>query len=126
MRSTRFTCYKNAEYKAFLNFVSEKFAMTISLKDCTLLIKLFYKNNECAQVALQKFWTLKGKKKGLGLRTVKSPLEMFRKFEETGSYDVQSDREKKRIDSMVVEEVATAVQEEPSGGVKRCCARGIA
>ncbi|GBM00545.1 hypothetical protein AVEN_77355-1 [Araneus ventricosus] len=83
MRTTRLTCYKNTGYTAFLPFVSEKFAMTVSLKDCSLLVKLFYKNNDCAPVALQKFPTLK------------------------------------------VEEVATAVQEESSGGVLPCSAREI-
>ena len=38
---THFTCYENAEYISFLYFVSEKFAMTVSLKNCALLIKLF-------------------------------------------------------------------------------------
>ena len=49
---------------AFLHFVSEKFAVTVSLKECALLIKLFYKNNDCVPVALQKFRTFKDMKKG--------------------------------------------------------------
>ena len=53
MRTTRFICYKNAGYAAFLHFVSEKFAMTVSLKDCTLLEKLFYKNDDCVSVAAE-------------------------------------------------------------------------
>ena len=51
---------------------------------------------------------------------------MIQKFEETGSFDVQSGRGGKRIDSTVVEEMATAVQEESSGGMKSCRAQGIA
>ena len=54
--------------------------------------------------------------------TVKVLLKMIQKFENAGSFDVQSGRERKRIDSTVVEEVHTAVQEESSGGVKLCSA----
>ena len=43
---------------------------------------------------------------------------MIQKFEKTGSFDEQSNRRKKRIDSTVVEEVATAVHEESRGCVK--------
>ncbi|GBM66464.1 hypothetical protein AVEN_146292-1 [Araneus ventricosus] len=100
--------------------------MTVSLKDCALLIKLFHKNNDCAPVALQKFRTLKGMKKGVGPMTVQGLLKMIQKFEKTGSFAVRPGRGRKRIDSTVVEEVATAVQEESSGGVQPCRAREIA
>ncbi|GBL94545.1 hypothetical protein AVEN_235631-1 [Araneus ventricosus] len=46
--------------------------MTVSLKDCALLVKLFYKNNDCAPVALQEFRTLKDMKKGVGPMTVQT------------------------------------------------------
>ena len=52
---------------AFLHFVSEKFDMTVSLEDCTLLVKLSYKNNDWAPVSLQKFRTLKDMKKGVAV-----------------------------------------------------------
>ena len=65
MRTTRFTCYKNVGNTTFLHFVSEKLAMTVLLKDFALLVKLFYKNNDCAPVALQKFQTFEGMKKGV-------------------------------------------------------------
>ena len=39
---------------------------------------------------------------------------------------MQSGRGRKRTDSMIVEEVATEVQEQSSGGAKPCNARGIA
>ncbi|GBN75379.1 hypothetical protein AVEN_8064-1 [Araneus ventricosus] len=58
--------------------------------------------------------------------TVQGLLKMIQKFEKTGSFAVQSGRGRKRIDSTVVEEVATAVQEESSGGVQPCSAREIA
>ena len=51
---------------------------------------------------------------------VQGLLKMIQKFEKTGSFDVQSARERKRIDSKIDQEVATAVQEESRGGVKSC------
>ncbi|GBN95310.1 hypothetical protein AVEN_75324-1 [Araneus ventricosus] len=119
MRTTRFTCYENPGYAAFLHFVSEKFAMTVSLQDGALLVKLFYKNNDCAPAALQKFRTLNGMKKGVGPMTVQGLLKMIQKFEKTCSFTVQSGRGRKRIDSTVVEEVAIAVQEESNGVCNR-------
>ncbi|GBL98473.1 hypothetical protein AVEN_257882-1 [Araneus ventricosus] len=65
-------------------------------------------------------------KKGVGPMTVQGLLKMIQKFEKTGSFSVQSGRGRKRIDSTVVEEVATAVQEVSSGGVQPCSAREIA
>ena len=81
MRTTGFTCYKIAGYTAFLHFVSEKFAMTVSLKVCALLVKLFYKNNDCTPIALQKFRALKRMKKGVGPMTVQGLSKMIQKFE---------------------------------------------
>ena len=56
--------------------------------------------------------------KGVGPMTVQSLLKIIQKFEKTGSFDLQSGRGREKIDSTVDEEVATAVQEELSGGVK--------
>lgn len=100
--------------------------MGVSMKDRALLVKLYYKNGDSAPVALQKFRTLKGLKKGAGPMTVRGLVKMMKKFESTGSFDVQSGRGRKRCDSAVVEEVATAVQEESSGGEQPCSARRIA
>ena len=72
---THFTCYKKADYTAFLHFVSQKLAITVSLKDCALLEKLFYKKNDCAPVDPQKFWTLKCMKKDVGPMTVQGLLK---------------------------------------------------
>ena len=119
MHTIRFTSYKNAGYTAFLHFVSEKFDMTASLKDCALLVKLFHKNNDCTSVAQQKFRTFKCMKNGIGPMTVQGLLKMIQKFENTGSFHVQSGRGRKRIDLTVVE-VTTAVQEKSSGGLKPC------
>ena len=57
--------------------------------------------------------------------TVQGLLKMIQKYEKTDSFDVQSDRLRKRINSTVVEEVATAVQKS-SGCVKPCSTLGIA
>ena len=46
------------------------------------------------------------------------PVKKIQKFKKTGSFDVQSGRGRKKIYSMVVEEVAAAVHEELSSGVK--------
>ena len=61
--------------------------MTVSLKDRAILVKLFYKNNDSAPVALQKFRTLKGIKKGVGPMTANGLEKMIEKFEKTGSFD---------------------------------------
>ena len=99
--------------------------MTFSLKSCSLLLKRFYKNNDCASVALQKFLTLKCIKKKRSSDDCTGSVKMIQEFEKTGSFDVQSVRGRKRIDSMVIEKVATAKQEESSDGVKSCSVRGI-
>lgn len=100
--------------------------MTVSMKDRALLVKLYYKNDDCAKLALQKFRSLKGFKKGVGPMTAKGLEKMIVKFEKTGSFGVQPGRGRKRIDSTSVDEVATAMQEESSGGVQTCSARRIA
>ena len=71
--------------------------MTVSLKDCAPLVKLFYKNNDCTPVALQVFLTTKGMKKGVGHITVQGLLKMSQKFEKTGSPDVQSGKGRMKI-----------------------------
>ncbi|GFY09439.1 hypothetical protein TNCV_4321181 [Trichonephila clavipes] len=69
--------------------------MSLRLPDQALLVKLFYQNNSSAIVALQKFRTLKGMRKGplpaINLRF------MVTKFEETGSLNVRSGRGRKRV-----------------------------
>ena len=54
--------------------------MIVSVKDCVLLAKLLYKNNDCATVALQKFQTFKDMKKGFGPMIVVSLEKMIQKF----------------------------------------------
>ena len=61
----RFICFENTGYTALIHFMSEKFAMTVSLKDCAPFVKLFYKINGRAPIALQKFRVFKGMKKAL-------------------------------------------------------------
>ncbi len=97
------------------------------MKDRALLVKLFYKNDDCVLAALKKFRSLKGMKKGCGPISAKGLKNMIQKFEETGSFEVKSGRGRKSIASTsVVEDVATALEEGTSSGVQTCSARGIA
>ena len=63
--------------------MSEKFAMIVSLRDFALLVKPFCKNNDCASIALQKFRTFKGMKKGVGSMAVQSLFKIIQNFEKT-------------------------------------------
>ena len=67
--------------------MSKMFDMTLTLKDCTLLVNFFYKNNDCVPVALQKFRIFKGNEKGVGMMAVQGLLKIIQKFEMTGSFD---------------------------------------
>ena len=122
MRTTRFTYHKNARYTFFLHFVSKNFGMTVSLKDCVLLLNLFYKNNDYARIALQKFLTLKGMKKDFDLMTVQGLLKMIQKFEKTGSFNVQSGRRRKKMIPRYLKKWPQKCRRR-SGGVKPCSLR---
>ncbi|GFT28524.1 hypothetical protein TNCV_429311 [Trichonephila clavipes] len=50
---------------------------------------------------------------------------LSQKFKEPAFFCVQPGRGRKRVNSMVVKEVATTEQEEPSGGWQPCCAQGF-
>ncbi|GFW96243.1 uncharacterized protein TNCV_572141 [Trichonephila clavipes] len=126
MRPSPFDCYKNAGYTTFPHFTSENFAMTVSFKDRALLVNLFHKNNECSPIALQKFRTLKGMKKGIGPMTAQGLEKIIQKFEETGSFHELSGRERKKVNSTVVEEVVAEVREDSSDGLQSCSAWEIA
>ncbi|GBL91711.1 hypothetical protein AVEN_210653-1 [Araneus ventricosus] len=99
--------------------------MTISLKDRVLLGELFYKNGDCATIALKKFWSLKCLRSGSGPMTAFGLKKMIDKFEESGSFDVKCGRGRKAIASTSVEDVATALQEASSSALGTCSARGI-
>ncbi|GBM86589.1 hypothetical protein AVEN_165890-1 [Araneus ventricosus] len=99
--------------------------MTLSLKDRALLVKFFYKNNDCAAIALKKFRTLKGLRSGSGSMTAFGLKKMIDKFEESGSFDVKCGRGRKEIASTSVEDVATALQEASSSALGTCSALGI-
>ncbi|PRD30615.1 UNVERIFIED_CONTAM: hypothetical protein NCL1_25885 [Trichonephila clavipes] len=107
------------------HFTSENFALTVSLNDRALLVKLFYKNNNCAPIALEKFPTLKGMKKSTGPMIAFGLEKVIQKFENTGSFHLQSDRGRKRVNSTVVEEVATHGAEEGERWFATVCARRI-
>ncbi|GFT22302.1 uncharacterized protein TNCV_3273011 [Trichonephila clavipes] len=118
MPPIHFNFYENVSYPTSFLFTSENFDMTVSLKDRTLLVKYFYKNNYRSPIALQKFRTLKGMKEGVGLMTAQGLKKIIQKFGETSSLYVQSGRGRKRVNSTVVEEVVMAMLEESSGGLQ--------
>ncbi|GBN48765.1 hypothetical protein AVEN_74666-1 [Araneus ventricosus] len=99
--------------------------MTLSLKDRDLFVKLFYKNGNCAAVALKEFRTLKGLRSGSGQMTIFGLKKMIDKFEEKSSFDVKCGRGRKAIASTSVEDVATALQEASISVLGTCSAWGI-
>ena len=70
----------------------ECFIMTLTMKDRALLLKLFYKNVECALTAIRRFWTLKS-----GPITTNGLRKVIAKFGETGSLDVKPGRGRKPV-----------------------------
>ncbi|GFY11315.1 uncharacterized protein TNCV_4472981 [Trichonephila clavipes] len=78
--------------------------MSLCLPDRALLVKLFYQNDNSAIVALRKFRTLKGLRKGP--LTAKNLRLLVTKFEETGSLNVRSGRGKKPVSAEAIEKVA--------------------
>ncbi|GBO45000.1 hypothetical protein AVEN_120857-1 [Araneus ventricosus] len=90
--------------------------MTLSLKDRALLVKLFYKNGDCAAIALKKFRTLKCLRSGSVTMTAFGLKEMIDKFEESSPFDAKCGRGRKAIASTSVEDVAKSI----AGSVKQC------
>ncbi|GFX09021.1 hypothetical protein TNCV_4166001 [Trichonephila clavipes] len=78
--------------------------MSLHLPDRALLVKLFYQNDNSAIVALRKFRTFKGTRKG-PLTVINLGL-MVTKFEETGSLNVRSGRGRKPVSAEAIEKVA--------------------
>ena len=56
------------------------------MRDRALLVKLFYKNYDCAPAALKKFWSFKGMKKGFDSMSAKNLKKMIKKFEIKGFF----------------------------------------
>ncbi|GBO39634.1 hypothetical protein AVEN_166917-1 [Araneus ventricosus] len=99
--------------------------MTIPLFYRSLLVKLFYKNVDCAAIALKKFRTLKDLRSGSGPMTAFDLKKITDKFEESGSFDVKCGTGRKAIASMSMEGVATAFPEASNSALGMCSARGI-
>ncbi|GBM15768.1 hypothetical protein AVEN_262928-1 [Araneus ventricosus] len=99
--------------------------MTLLLKHRALLVKLFYKNNDCAGIALKKFRTFKGLRSGSGLMTAFGLKKMIDQFEESDSFYVKCGKGMKAIAPTSVEDVATALQEALSSALETFNARGI-
>ncbi|GFX29753.1 uncharacterized protein TNCV_2750871 [Trichonephila clavipes] len=102
--------------------------MSLCLPDRALLVKLFYRNDNSAIVALRKFRTLKGLRKGP--LTAKNLRLKVTKFEETGLLNVRSGRGKKPVSVEAIEKVALQVEEDKSSNVLastsvRCVAEAL-
>ncbi|GBN71550.1 hypothetical protein AVEN_275628-1 [Araneus ventricosus] len=91
--------------------------MSLPLMDRALLEKLFYKNGDCAAIALKKFQTLKGLRRGIGPMTAFGLKKMIDKFEESCSFHVKFGRGRKAITLTSVEDIATALQEASSNAL---------
>ncbi|GFW55419.1 hypothetical protein TNCV_118031 [Trichonephila clavipes] len=78
--------------------------MLLRLPDRSLLVQLFYQNNNSAIVALRKFRTLKGMRRDP--LTAKNLRLMVAKFEETGSLNVRSGRGRNPVSAQAIEKVA--------------------
>ncbi|GFX00672.1 uncharacterized protein TNCV_2236791 [Trichonephila clavipes] len=89
--------------------------MSLCLPDRALLVKLFYQNDNSAIVALQKFRTLKGLRKGP--LTTKNLRLMVTIFEETESSNVLSGRGKTPVSAEAIEKVALQVEYDKSSNV---------
>ncbi|GFU00492.1 uncharacterized protein TNCV_1692691 [Trichonephila clavipes] len=89
--------------------------MSLCFPDRTLLVKLFYQNHNSGIVALRKFRTLKGLRKGP--LTAKNLRLMVTKFEETGSLNVRSGRGKTCVSAEAIEKIAFQVEEDKSSKV---------
>ncbi|GBM61888.1 hypothetical protein AVEN_210880-1 [Araneus ventricosus] len=125
MRTAHYTCDEERwRTNSSCYSASQKVVMNLSLKDRALLVKRFYKNGDCAAIALKKFRTLKGLRSGSGPMTAFC-LKMNDKFEESGSFDVKCGRGKKAIVLTSVEDLAIALQEASSSALGTCSAQGI-
>ncbi|GFU07432.1 uncharacterized protein TNCV_2203751 [Trichonephila clavipes] len=89
--------------------------MSVCLPDRAFLVKLFYQNDNFAIVALRKFRTLKGLRKGP--LTAKNLRLMVTKCEGTGSLNVRSGRGKKPVSTEAIEKVTLQVEEDKSSNV---------
>ncbi|GIX68431.1 uncharacterized protein CEXT_177211 [Caerostris extrusa] len=74
------------------------------MKDHSLLVKFFYKNDDCVLAALKKFRSLRGMKKCCDPMSAKGLQKMIKKFEETGSFAVKSGRGRKSVALTSVED----------------------
>ncbi|GFW89383.1 uncharacterized protein TNCV_3966731 [Trichonephila clavipes] len=90
--------------------------MSLRLPHRVLLVKLFYQNDNSTIVALRKFRTLKGMRKG-PLTVINLQL-MVTKFEETGSLNVRSGRGRKPVSTEAIEKVALQVEEDKASNVQ--------
>ncbi|GFT89401.1 uncharacterized protein TNCV_4386871 [Trichonephila clavipes] len=89
--------------------------MSLRLPNRALLVKLFYQNNSSSIVALRKFRTLKGIRKGPF--TDKNLRLMVTKFEETGSLNARFGRGRS-VSAEAIEKVTLQVEEDKASNVQ--------
>ncbi|GBO36631.1 hypothetical protein AVEN_203384-1 [Araneus ventricosus] len=97
--------------------------MTLSLKDRALFVKLFYKNGDCAAIALKKFRILKGLRSGSGPMAAFGLKKKIDKF--NSRIHLMRNVAEGGIAPTPVEDVVTALQEASSSALETCSARGI-
>lgn len=84
--------------------------ITLTLKERAFLVKLFYQNDNFAPQALWRYWTLKGLQRCP--ITANGQCKMIMKFEQIGSLGLKSGKGRKCVAERIVEDIATAVEEE--------------
>ncbi|GBN36744.1 hypothetical protein AVEN_222292-1 [Araneus ventricosus] len=84
------------ECQANVRFLHSVLSINV-LENQALHVKLFYKNGDCAAIALKKFRTLKGLRSGSGPMTALGLKKMIVKFEESGSFDEKCGRGMKQL-----------------------------
>ena len=89
--------------------LSDEYCSMPTLPERALLVKLYYRNGENAAAAVREFRRLKKQRRGpMSERALR---DMMGKFERTGQLGVLPGRGRKRVNTVVVEDIATAVVE---------------
>ena len=66
--------------RCFNHIVPQQLVISILMKDYTLLVNVFYKNNDSVLPTFKKIWSLRDNKKDCGPMPAKSLKKMIEKF----------------------------------------------
>ena len=116
-------CYKKAGYEPFFLYsMYFIFYMRLSFscihnEGSCFVVKIFYKNDDCALEVLMKFWSLKGMKKEIPMSS-KGQKEVITRFKLKGSF-VRSDRMEKLFDLILADVNSTFQEQMNSSAVSR-------